>query len=114
MLIEDGNICIINPKDEEHHIELSTKRMIHFQHGETKVTNNDISIAFVFRVSPHECVCNMDDNKVILPPKIQQSISGKEVSGIVNQEKRNLKYQSIDIDTYHKVIKKHFEANFKF
>ena len=52
MLIEQGDICIINPKDEEPHNEVSTKRMIHFQHGDTKVSNNDMSTAFVFIIIP--------------------------------------------------------------
>ena len=114
MLIEQGDICIINPKDEEPHNEVSTKRMIHFQHGDTKVSNDDMSIAFVFRVSPHECVCNCDDNKVILPEDVLKSITEKEMYGIVNHEKRMKKYKSMDVAKYHNVLKSHFASNYKF
>ena len=114
MLIEEGNICIINPKDEEPHIEVATQRMVHFQHGDTKVTNNDISVAFVFRVSPHECVCSYDDNKVILPVEVLTSIRDKEVNGIVNEDKRTAKYNEIDVKKYHRILKSHFELHYNF
>ena len=114
MLINEGNICIINPKDEVPHIEVETQRMVHFQHGNTKVTKNDISVAFVFRVSPHECVCSYHDNKVILPVEVLSSITEKEVNGIVNEDKRTVKYNEFDVKKYHRILKSHFELHYKF
>ena len=96
MLLEGGHICIINPKDEEPHIDVFTNKMVHFQHGDTKVTGDDISVAFVFRVSPHVCLCNSKNNKVLLPEELTKSIREKEVNSKVDQNKRNEKYEEFD------------------
>ena len=58
MLLEEGHICIINPLDEKPHYNEDVKETIHFQHGNVKVSGNNISVGFVFRVSPHRCICS--------------------------------------------------------
>ena len=78
MILKEGNISIINPKDEEPHIDVESQRMVHFQHGNTKRTGNDISISFIFRVSQHSCICNCSDNKVIVPDDVMENINHKE------------------------------------
>ena len=112
MLLYEGSICIINPKDEEPHVEFNNENLVHFQHGDTKVKGKDISVAFVFRVSSHSCLCNSIDNKVILPEDILQIIREKEMNQKVNQTVRNEKYKEIDNNRYHQVLKSHFENNF--
>jgi len=108
MLLTEGSVCIINPRDEEPHIDELLKRMVHFQHGDTKVIGNDISIGFVFRVSPHSCVCSKHDNRVILPENVINIIKSKEKGKKVNQEERNKLYNKFDMLEYHNILKSHF------
>ena len=112
MLLEAGNICIVNPKNEEPHIDVSTKKMVHFQHGDTKVVGDDISVAFVFRVTPHIYSCNIQDNRVMLPEELLKYIREKELNSKVDQSKRNEKYDEFDKVEYHKVLKAHFDQNY--
>ena len=113
MLLEEGSICILNPKDEEPHHDMIDDKIIHFQHGDTKVTGNDISVAFVFRVSPHMCLCNSINNIVMLPEEILANITEKERNGKVNEEKRNILYNDLDIKGYHDMLKAHFQKYYK-
>jgi len=109
MLMKEGHICLIHPFDEEPHFDFFSNKIIHFQHGDTKVIENDISIAFVFRVSNHECICSIHDNKVILPEIVSEKIKIKEQNGVVNQKDRIEKYTQFDISNYHNSLKSHFE-----
>jgi len=109
MLMKEGNVCLIHPNDEEPHLDILSNKMVHFQHGDTKVNKNNISIAFVFRVSVHQCICNIHNNKVILPKKVSDIITCKEKNGVVNQNDRKEKYKEIDISNYHNTLKSHFE-----
>ena len=90
MLLQEGCICIINPNDEKPHYDLASGKEIHFQHGNTKITADDISVAFVFRVSPHTCLCDMGTNRVILPHDVLSYLSRKEKCSRVKQTDRNL------------------------
>ena len=112
MLLQEGNFLILNPKDEEPHYDVTSKKMIHFQHRDTKINDNDISIAFIFRVSPHSCICSCTDNTVQLPIDIMQKIKEKESKSEINQNKRNTKYEEFDEFLYHKKLNLHFEHNF--
>jgi len=85
---------------------------VHFQHGDTKVIGNDISIGFVFRVSPHSCVCSKHDNRVILPENLINKIQSKEKGNKVNQEERNKLYKKFDKFQYHQLLKCHFKQNY--
>ena len=66
MMLDEGSFCLVNPKDEEPHIEMGCEYDVHFQHGKVKLKDDSVSVAFVFRVSPHICVCNLETNYVIL------------------------------------------------
>ena len=102
----------IHPYDEEPHLDILSNKIVHFQHGDTKVKQNDISFAFVFRVSKHQCICNIHDNKVILPNEVTEYIKIKEKSSIVSQHDRIAKYKEIDISQYHNSLKSHIELNY--
>ena len=65
LVFEEGDLCIINPIDEKSHKDVVTNQEIHFQHGKTKVKGDNISIAMVFKVSPHICKCDIKSNKII-------------------------------------------------
>ena len=86
-----------------------TNQEIHFQHGKTKVKGNTISIAMVFRVSPHICKCDVRSNKVILDQKILDDIIEKESRGKINQKRREATYKDFDTKAYHEKLLKHFE-----
>ena len=79
-----------------------------------KVVGDDISVAFVFRVSPHVCLCNIIDNRVMLPEELLKSIREKEVNSKVDQNKRNEKYEEFDKIEYHKALKGHFEQYYNY
>ena len=49
---------------------------------------DDISMAFIFRVSQHSCICSCHDNLVKLPGDIIKKIEDKELKGEVNQKIR--------------------------
>ena len=66
MLIKEGSLFVINPRDEEPHEPMLFDNALHYQHGNVKVKGNDIIVDFVFRVCPHTCLCDMTTNKVIL------------------------------------------------
>ena len=110
MLLQEGCICIINPNDEKPHYDLASGKEIHFQHGNTKITADDISVAFVFRVSPHTCLCDMGTNRVILPHDVLSYLSRKEKYSRVKQRDRNKLYKEFDIEKYHITLKEHFDS----
>ena len=113
MLLKQGHICVINPCDEEPHYDANIKEEVHFQHGNVKVTGNNTSIAFVFRVSPHICNCNIKNNTVILPDSIRKDIEKKEETAKVKQSHRIELYKLFDKNTYHTLIKERFKAILK-
>ena len=114
MLLEEGCICVINPNDEKPHYDFASGKEIHFQHGNTKVIGDDISVAFVFRVSPHTCLCDVGTNKVILPHDVLSDISKKEISSRVKQRDRTKLYEQFDITEYHSMLKDHFNSSLFF
>ena len=77
MSLEEGHICIINPLDEKPHYNEDVKEIIHYQHGNVKVSGNNISVGFVFRVSPHRYICNIHNNRVVMPESIHNTIQLK-------------------------------------
>ena len=110
MLLEEGNICIINPLDEKPHYNEDIKETIHFQHGNVKVSGNSISVGFVFRVSPHKCICNIHDNRVVMSESIRNDIILKEKTAKVKQCHQTELYNSFDANTYHTSLKNHFKS----
>ena len=112
MILNEGSVCIVNPKDEEPHIDQLTQRLVQFQHGDTKVTGDDISVGFVFRVSPHSYLCNIEDNRVLLPDNIIKLIQEKKIHSKVNKEERNKLYSKFDKVKYHNILKSHFKHNY--
>ena len=112
MIMQNGTICVLNPADEKPHIDEYSKKEIHFQHGNVKVKGDNISIAYVFRVSPHICKCDIHSNKVILDKDILKEIADKECMGKVNQLKREEIYKQINVKEYHMELKNHFKLNF--
>ena len=113
ILQEEGHICILNPLDETPHLETGSKRQIHFQHGDTKISPNDKSVAFVFRVSPHECLCTIENNHVALSPAIIAEIHEKEKVSKVKQIHRTELYRTFDKELYHEKLTNHFNSMFK-
>ena len=110
MLQEEGNITVINPMDEIPHLDIDDDKEVHFQHGDTKIDKNDISVAFVFRVSQHTCLCKISDNCVVLPPELLEVIKEKEKTARVKQSDRMAKYDKFDKDSYHVMLKNHFKS----
>ena len=110
MLLKHGDICILNPKDEKPHIDHLSQEEVHYQHGNTKVTKDDISIAFVFRVSPHVALCRKDNNSVVLPDNMLEGIQIEEEFSKVTQADRIAQYEGFDKDEYHSLMKKHFKS----
>ena len=106
-VLKSGSICIPNPRDEMPHDDIQHDCKVHYQHGNVKITKDEKSIGFVFRVSPHVCMCNVETNKVVFPGATIQSIMLKESKGTVNITQRQIQYDMLDVNTYHdKIIAK--------
>ena len=106
-VLESGSICIINPRDEMPHNDIQHDCKVHYQHGNVKITKDEKSIGFVFRVSPHVCMCNVETNKVVFEDATIQSIKLKESKGRVKITQRQIQYDILDLKTYHdKIIAK--------
>ena len=103
-VLESGSICIINPRDEMPHDGMHHGCKVHYQHGNVRITKDEKSIGFVFRVSPHVCMCNVATNKVVLADTTIQPIMMKESKGKVNMEQRQIQYDMLDVNTYHEKI----------
>ena len=101
------SICIINPRDEMPHDEKGHK--VHYQHGNVRITEDETSVGFVFRVSPHVCMCNVSTNTVILDKATMESIEVRELTGRVNVEQRQKQYDNLDIKSYHDKIRARFK-----
>ena len=93
MVMTEVGKFVINPLDESTHDDKTQSNEVHFQHGKTKIKNNSISIAFVFRVSLHICLCKKEDNTVILPKNIIEMIKSKEMNSKVTQADRLTEYK---------------------
>ena len=112
MVFEKGDLCIINPHDEKPHFDDVLMEEIHFQHGKTRVNGENISIAMVFRVSPHKCKCDVNSNKVMLDESIISDIKKKEHGSKINQRRRQEIYNKFDPIAYHDKLVTHFENFF--
>ena len=112
MLLSEGSVCIINPYDEAPHIDTDMKKTVHFQHGNTKVKDDTISVAFVFRVSPHTCLCNKHNNTVILPEDIMKDVRMKETTSGITKADRQMEYDKVNVEQYHEELLKHFKIIF--
>ena len=110
MLQEEGHICVINPLDEMPHLDVTSGSEIHFQHGDTKIGKNDVSVAFVFRVSPHECLCNITNNHVVLSPEMVAEVHERNKVAKVKQSDRIKLYEQFDIALYHREIISRFNS----
>ena len=109
MVFEKGDLCIINPHDEKPHFDDVLMEEIHFQHGKTRVNGENISIAMVFRVSPHKCKCDVNSNKVMLDKSIISDFKKKEHGSKINQRRRQEIYNKFDPIAYHDKLVNHFE-----
>ena len=106
-LLQSGSICIVNPRDEMSHDDIQHDCKVHYQHGNVKITKDEKRIGFVFRASPHVCMCNVETNKVVFLDATIQSIMLKESKGKVNITQRQIQYDMLDVNTYHdKIIAK--------
>ena len=88
------------------------KKTVHFQHGNTKVKDDTISVAFVFRVSPHTCLCNKHNNTVILPEDIMKDVRMKETTSGITKADRQMEYDKVNVEQYHEDLLKHFKIIF--
>ena len=77
---------------------------VHYQHGNVRITKDEKSIDFVSQVGPHGCMCNVATNKVVLADTTIKSIIMKELKGKVNMEQRQIRYDMLDVNTYHEKI----------
>mgnify|MGYP000279165395 CR=1 FL=1 len=93
-LLERGSIFILNPRDEMPHDLHGSKYKVHYQHGNVRITNEQTSVAFVFRVSPHACTCNATTNAVVLDEATKVKIR-------LNIEQRQMQYDKLDVRSYH-------------
>ena len=112
MLLAEGSVLIINPKDEVPHMDMNAEDEIHFQHGETKVVGDDISIAFVFGVSPHICKCNKNTNRVLLEESTILAALERDKQKDISPEERKRIYYTICKKEYHTKLKEHFFRSF--
>ena len=112
MLLEEGTICIINPKDKEPHVEVGCEHDVHFQHGEVKIIDDSVSVAFVFRVSPHTCVCDLITNHVIHEKEDIAAIAIKELKGPVKDSDRQKLYNEFDKEFYKQLFTEKFNKVF--
>ena len=83
------------------HDEIGCKYKVHYQHGNVRITKDETSVAFVFRVSPHVCMCNVRTNAVVLDETTKETIRLKELKGNVNIEQRQIQYDKLDVKSYH-------------
>ena len=109
-VLESGSICIINPRDEMPHYGKQHGCKVHYQHGNVRITKDEKSIGFVFRVSPHVCRCNVATNTVVLADTTIKSIIMKELKGKVNMEQRQIQYDMLDVNSYHEKIIAKFKS----
>ena len=100
-LLESGSIFILNPRDEMPHDLNGSKYKVHYQHGNVRITKEQTSVAFVFRVSPHACTCNATTNAVVLDEATKEKIRLKELNGHINMEQRQMQYDKLDVKSYH-------------
>ena len=100
-LLESGSIFILNPRDEMPHDLNGSKYKVHYQHGNVRITKDETSVAFVFRVSPHACTCNATTNAVVLNEATEEKIRVKELKGNSNIELRQIQYDKLDVKSYH-------------
>ena len=100
-LLESGSIFILNPRVEMPHDLHGSKYKVHYQHGNVRITNEQTSVAFVFRVSPHACTCNATTNAVVLDEATKEKIRLKELKGNINIGKRQMEYDKLDVKSYH-------------
>ena len=110
MLLEEGSICIIHPNDEKPHKEAKFAEHVHYQHGNVKCLKSNTSVAFVFRVSPHSCTCDVHSNKVILDDKTLSRIKTREMKGEINDIERSKAYKQFDKEVYHSKLKQCFNT----
>ena len=100
-LLESGSIFILNPRDEMPHDLHGSNYKVHYQHGNVRITNEQTSVAFVSRVSPHACTCNATTNAVVLDEATKEKIRLKELKGNINIGKRQMEYDKLDVKSYH-------------
>ena len=110
--LKEGSMMILHPDDEKPHIDQKTGEEVHFQHGNVKITDTSISIAFVFRISSHTCICDSLTNIVKVNPDTMEFITCKEKDRKVNRASREKLYNEFDKDSYHATIKDHFNKYF--
>ena len=113
MFLEEGHICILHPHDEKPHKCEVTNSEVHYQHGNTKVKGDDISVAFVFRVSPHKCKCNIHSNRVVIDDDILEKLLNDKKSDKIKTLYRDELYNSFDKESYHEMLKLHFKTLFQ-
>ena len=112
MMLYEGSFCLVNPKDEEPHIEEGCEHDVHLQHGKVKLKDDSVSVAFVFRVSPHTCICNLETNHVILEEDALVAIRKKELTSSVKDKHRQKLYKQLKRKVYHKELNKKFTKVF--
>ena len=112
MMLYEGSFCLVNPKDEEPHIEKGCEHDVHLQHGKVKLKDDSVSVAFVFRVSPHTCICNLETNHVILEEDALVAIKKKELTSSVKDKHRQKLYKQLKRKVYHKELNKKFTKVF--
>lgn len=102
--MDEGSICIVYPGDEKPHMEKDSSYLVHYQHGNVELKDDNISVAFVFRVSPHITKCNVRSNRVLLKPEsIYKSKVSQKKRGIKDEDINKL-YSNFQREKYHKIM----------
>ena len=114
MLLDEGSFCIINPRDEEPHTEPDNEYKVHYQHGNVIHKTDSTSVAFVFRVSPHTCICNKSNNSVIFDSDTLSKVIDQDIHKNINKQKRKNLYSGINKEKYHAQIKNIFSDILKY
>ena len=93
MTLNEGELLILNPKDECPHVNKEMNGSIKYEHGKVRIAKDRCSIAFVFRVCNKFENFNKVDNRMLVESK-----DGNDNSSLALT---NELYKSVDVEQYH-------------
>ena len=102
MVLEEGSILVLNPKDECPHFSEEFEKMVKYEHGNVNIEKDKCSIAFVFQVVSKYFPFRTSDNCLISKDRIPSS------DAILKEMDKM--YEEVDIDNYHDLILDKFHS----
>ena len=100
MVLREGTVLILNPKDECPHYNDTDNGKVKYEHGNVKIGKDETSIGLVFRVVPNYVSVNITDNRLVC-----SSIRPAESKIVTEMDKQ---YASVDVELVHKFMKEKY------